>query len=100
MTKAESSAPYSLFEGHSGGCLIVEIGNEKLALPYLALRQIAQSEEPEGIILEFTEHSIQVHGKGLEQLFEMLAGLRVKAIRVGCEEKGPCKVERIEALRG
>ena len=100
MSKTDSPAPYSLFEGNSGGCLIAELGKEKLALPYLALRQIAHSEEPESIVMEFTENSVQVHGKGLGQLFELLAGLRVKAIRIGCEEKGPCKIEKVEVLNG
>jgi hypothetical protein len=50
--------------------------------------------------MEFTEQSVEVHGKGLDQLFELLASLRVKTVRVGCEEKGPCKIEKIVPLNG
>jgi hypothetical protein len=100
MSKAESQPPYSLFEGNAGGFIILEFPKSKIALPYVALRQITQSQEPERIVLEFTEQNIEVHGRGLGQLFESLAALRVKAIRVGTEEKGGCKIEKLVPLEG
>jgi hypothetical protein len=69
-------------------------------LPYIALRQITYSDTPERIVLEFTEQSIEVHGKGLGQLFELLATLRVKTLRIGVEEKGACKIEKLVPLAG
>jgi hypothetical protein len=100
MSKPDSAVPYSLFEGNGGGFLILELPAGRIALPYIGLRQITYSEEAGGIALEFTEQSIEVHGKGLGQLFELLATARVKALRVGCEEKGPCKIEKLVALDG
>ena len=100
MSKPDSAVPYSLFEGNGGGFLIVEVPAGRIALPYIALRQITHGEEGGQIVLEFTEQSIEVHGKGLGQLFELLATVRVKALRVGCEEKGPCKIEKLVALDG
>ena len=100
MSKPDSAVPYSLFEGNGGGFLIVELPAGRIALPYIGLRQITHGEEGGQIVLEFTEQSIEVHGKGLTELFELLAGLRVKALRVGCEEKGPCKIDKLVALDG
>ena|ERR1035437_396239 len=100
MSKAGSDAPYALFEGNAGGFLIVEFVKGRIALPYLALRQISHNQEPERIVLEFTEQNIEVHGKGLGQVFELLASLRVKTLRVGAEEKGGCKIEKLVALDG
>ncbi len=100
MSKADVAPPYALFEGNAGGFLIVEFPKSKIALPYMALRQITHSQEPERIVLEFTEQNVEVHGKGLGQLFELLAALRVKALRVGAEEKGGCKIEKLVPLEG
>src|ERR1017187_4862237 len=100
MSKPDLAVPYSLLEGNGCGFLIVEVPAGRIALPYIALRQTTLVEEGGQIGLEFTEQNIEVHGKGLGQLFELLAGLRVKALRVGCEEKGTCKIEKLVALDG
>ena len=50
--------------------------------------------------MEFTEQNIEVHGKGLKDLFESLALMRVKTLRVGAEEKGGCKIEKLVPLEG
>jgi len=100
MSKPDSAVPYSLFEGNGGGFLIVELPAGRIALPYIALRQIRHGDEPERMVLEFTDQNIEVHGQGLTELFGLLAGLRVKALRVGSEEKGPCKIEKLVALAG
>jgi hypothetical protein len=99
MSKPDSSPPYSLFEGNAGGFLTVELAQNRIALPYLALRRITHYGEPERIVMEFAEQNIEVHGRGLIQLFDLLAAVRVKALRVGCEEKG-CKIEKLAALDG
>jgi hypothetical protein len=99
MNKPDSSPPYSLFEGNTGGFLTVELAQNRIALPYLALRQITLHGEPERIVMEFTDQNIEVHGRGLSQLFDLLAAVRVKALCVGCEEKG-CKIEKLAALGG
>ena len=62
MSKPDSAVPYSLFEGNGGGFLIVELPAGRIALPYIALRQITLGEEGGQIVLEFTEQSIEVHG--------------------------------------
>lgn len=99
MNKPDSSPPYSLFEGNAGGFLTVELPQNRIALPYLALRRIEFHGEPERIVLEFAEQNIEVHGRGLTQVFEFLAGARVKALRVGREEKG-CRIDKLMALDG
>jgi len=100
MTKPEQAAPYELFEGNVGGFLILKFQKSSIALPYIGLRQIAHQHEPERIVMEFAEQSIEVHGKGLGQLFEMLATLRVKILRVGADEKGGCRIEKLVPLEG
>ena len=99
MSKLDSLPPYSLFEGNTGGFLTVEFPQNRIALPYLALRRIELHGESERIVLEFAEQNIEVHGRGLNQLFEFLAAVRVKTLRVGCEEKG-CRIEKLIALDG
>jgi hypothetical protein len=107
MSKPESEAPYALFEGNAGGFLTVEFPKSRIALPYIALRQITHDQEPERIVMEFTEQNIEVHGRGLKELFESLALLRVKTLRVGAEKnsngsekKDGCKIEELVALEG
>jgi len=99
MNKPDSLPPYSLFEGNTGGFLTVELPQNRIALPYLALRRMTHHDEPERIVMEFAEQNIEVHGRGLNQLFEFLAAARVKALRVGSEEKG-CRIEKLVALDG
>ena len=100
MSKPDSAPPYALFEGNAGGFIIMELPKSRIALPYIALRQIRHSEEPERIVMEFSDQNIEVHGKGLGQLFELLATLRVKSLRLGVEEKGGCKIEKLELMAG
>jgi hypothetical protein len=100
MSKPGSAPPYALFEGNTGGFLIMEFAKGRIALPYIALRQITHSQEPERIVMEFTEQTIEVQGKKLEKLFEFLASLRVRTVRVGVEEKGPCSVEQLVLAEG
>ena len=100
MNKEKILPPYECFEGDSGGFLIVEFPKTKLALPYIALRQMTHHEDAERIVLEFTEQNIELHGKGLSGLFKLLAILKVKTIRIGSEEKGTCKIEKLSLQNG
>jgi hypothetical protein len=99
MNEPEAKLPYSLFKGKAGGFLILEFPKSKIALPYIALRQITLHEGPERIVMEFTEQNIEVQGKGLDSVFGFLATLQVEALRVGIynrDGKVECEIQRIE----
>lgn len=96
---------YQLFAANEGGFLAVELPDGKIALPYIALREIKHHPKPERIVLEFADKNIEVHGAELAGLFEVLATMKVKKIGIGenkaaGEGKKGCKIASLKLLEG
>jgi hypothetical protein len=87
MDKTDNKpASYELFtQGIGGMFLTAEFGNEKRALPLLAIQAMTFTPETEAerIVLEFTHENLEITGQGLGELFDHLTLSRVKTVRVG-----------------
>jgi hypothetical protein len=101
MDTLDSKPAYELFTQGTGGMfLTADFGNEKRALPLLALQVMTSTSETEGdrLILEFTNENLEITGHGLGELFDHLTLGRVKTVRVGVSAK--IRIEKISCLKG
>jgi hypothetical protein len=100
-TTETKPAAYELFTQGTGGMfLTADFGNEKRALPLLALQSVTASTDTEGerLVLEFTHENLEIAGHGLGELFDHLTLGRVKTVRVGASAK--IHIQKLTLLNG
>jgi hypothetical protein len=90
----ETNFPYELHPHGGGGFVTFEVG-ESVALPLIALNTatLRRSFESQTMLLAFASHLVEVHGTGLDEVFEHLLGGVVRVVRRGRHEE--CVVEEI-----
>lgn len=76
--------------------LAFAVAGELFAWPWHALRSIKLSLDETAILFEYTEHSVEIEGRGLSALFNLATASRIKSVRVG--DAGEVAISKIRVI--